>query len=206
MSKEYSNFNKAVPQHPTIAEELEAVSNSQRSKEDTVTSNLDRDRSQQPKTPGRYGENMKSGEGTGLSTIIEHQASTSNDQNFGANGILEGHRMKESSRSCSASVGQRPSNIAPNSPILELSESISSHEGIETNSINSYKECNRKKESEKSSSKPVDRRDLYKRMASDTDLWMSIKSRPSKFQSNLEATKETSDSQSVKPSKFLRQM
>ena len=175
-----------APQHPTIAEELEAVNN-QSSNHESMISDVDRDRS------------LISG---GLTTIIEHQATTSHEDIHNSNGLSEIHPFKETSRSRSASLGQRSPTITPYSPILERSESLSSQEKIEINSDENNESSSRKEEPKPGRAKPLDRRDLYKRMASDTDLWMSIKSRPSKFQSNLEATKEIHDSRSAKPSMF----
>ena len=191
-------------QHPTIAEELEAVSY-QNDINECEIADVDQSESNislPSKKTGRYNENIKQSEIGGLSTIIEHQATTLNEDMNSANGLSDIHPMKESSRSRSASVGQRSPNMAPYSPILERSESLSSQEIMDDNIICSNKNGHKNQESGKISRKPVDRRDLYKRMASDTDLWMSIKSRPSKFQSNLEATKERSDSQLTKPSKL----
>ena len=191
-------------QHPTIAEELEAVSY-QNDINECKIADVDQSESHislSSKKTGRYNENIKQSEIGGLSTIIEHQATTLNEDMNSANGLSDIHPMKESSRSRSASVGQKSPSMAPYSPILERSESLSSQEIMDDNIICSNKNGYKNQESGKISRKPVDRRDLYKRMASDTDLWMSIKSRPSKFQSNLEATKETSDSQLTKPSKL----
>ena len=189
-------------QHPTIAEELEAV-NYQNDVEGCTQVDVDPSEltiSLPSKKTGRYNENIKQSELGGLSTIIEHQATISNEDMNHANGLSDTNPMKENSRSRSASVGQRSPNMAPYSPILERSESLSSQEIMDDDIIRTNKNGHKNQESGNVSRKPVDRRDLYKRMASDTDLWMSIKSRPSKFQSNLEATKETSDSQLTKPS------
>ena len=189
-------------QHPTIAEELEAVSY-QNDTEECTLADADQNESNislSSKKTGRYNENIKQSEVGGLSTIIEHQVTISNEDLNHANGLSDTYAMKESSRSRSSSVGQRSPNMAPYSPILERSESLSSQEIMDDDIIRTNKNGHKNQDSGNVSRKPVDRRDLYKRMASDTDLWMSIKSRPSKFQSNLEATKEKSDSQLTKPS------
>jgi hypothetical protein len=141
-------------------------------------------------------------EGGGLSTIIEDQPNKSRDEeSYHTNGSSEtpmSEPLNNHLEQRNVSLRQRPLNLVPSSSILEVSEISKSQSITELDNLSSAsntKECH--KEEKKN------RRELYKRMASDTDLWMSIKSRSSKFQSSLEATKEVSDRISKTPSTLI---
>lgn len=208
ISKEYSNFNKAIQQHPTIAEELEAVAETQTEVDSLATDRKIKDfhlplRCYQ-KSP--FPENIKASEAKESVTLTKHAITKSKSDTFNSCDIVETCASNSSNNDSvfrTNSLRKRTSNITPKSPILEASKSISSQETIEADNskVDVNKQAYRKEGKSSNSSKPTDRRDLYKRMASDTDLWMAMKSRPSKFQSNLEATKETAHEPTVAPSK-----
>ena len=196
-------------QHPTIAEELKAASQAQCMEVDSLIS---RKMVSEIKLPTNFNPNNTSSESpkrnetAGLSTILEHQNNKSPDQEQTLFNVSEISLSNSSSNSFvhrSASLKHRPTNITPSSPIMELSESRSSQETIECDNRSKNGDAYKRENMGINSSNPCDKRDLYKRMASDTDLWMSIKSRPSKFQSNLEATKETPEKQPESPCKLI---
>ena len=196
-------------QHPTIAEELRAASQAQCME---VESLISRKMVSEIKLPTNSNPNNasldapKRNESAGLSTIQEHQNNKSPDREETLFDISEVSPSNSSSNRLvrrSASLRHRPTNITPSSPILELSESRSSQETIEFDNRSNNGDAYKRENMGIDTSNPCNKRDLYKRMASDTDLWMSIKSRPSKFQSNLEATKETPERQPESPCKLI---
>ena len=209
ISKDHSNFNKAIPQHPTIAEELEAAFETQMEEDSFLSDRRLKDLQlplrgyQKTSSP----KNIKTSEAKEIrGTFTEHLIPKSKSDTFNSGGLVEtggSNSFNNYSVPRTSSLRQRTSNIIPKSPILEGSESIDSQETIEADILNvGFNDQTFQKEGEATNSyKPRDRRDLYKRMASDTDLWMSMKSRHTKFQSNLQATKETSYDSSVTPSK-----
>ena len=196
-------------QHPTIAEELKAASQAQCMEVDSL---ICRKMVSEIRLPANSNPNNtssevpKRNESAGLSTILEHQNNKFPDQEQTLFDVSEISLSNSSSNSFvrrSASLKHRPTNITPSSPILELSESRSSQETIECDNRSKNGDAYKRENMGINTSNPCDKRDLYKRMASDTDLWMSINSRPSKFQSNLEATKETPERQPESPCKLI---
>ena len=197
-------------QHPTIAEELKAASQAQCMEvESSISQKMVNEKIKIPtnSNPNNTSSDApKRNESAGLSTILEHQNNKSPDQEeilFDVSEISISNSSSNSFVRRSASLKHRPTNITPSSPILELSESRSSQETIECDNRSKNGDAYKRQNMGINPSNTCDKRDLYKRMASDTDLWMSINSRPSKFQSNLEATKETPERQPESPCKLI---
>ena len=210
-SKEYPKEDTRKSQHPTIAEELRAAFETQIEPGNGPGDKeiRDLDTSSQSQLLSNLPENFNTSEKNGgLSTIEEHQNNTSIETEFDCNDLVDRNSPTSSKNVMarrSASFRHKSSTVSPNSSLLEVSESVSSQETIEVENLTMDFNKNGIKTKEKSAnpSKNRNRKDLYKRMASDTDLWIAIKSRPSKFQSTLEATKEKFDKSFDKPSKYI---
>ena len=111
VSKEYSNHNKTMQQHPTIAEELEVAYET----DDIFEVDRDFNLLQRPNIKNR----LPDVEGGGLSTIIEDQTNKSRDEeSYHTNGSFETHvseTLNNHSEHRNVSLGQRPLNIVPSS-------------------------------------------------------------------------------------------